>query len=135
MAYGASAGDIAVISGLIVVHGGFDANSYVFYFPALLALSVAFRTEVAFALAGAAIAAYGLIAFSTFGGAGAEFIATRLLMLAAVAVCGNIFWRIERDRRRAAKRVQVNARLPVQPARRPVGHQAPARAASPVTSE
>jgi hypothetical protein len=30
---------------------------------------------------------------------------TRLLILAGVAICGNMYWRIERDRRQAAAKV------------------------------
>ena len=109
VAYAASAADIAVISLIILSQGGFLSNVYVFYFPAVLALSVAFRTEVTFAFAASAIAIYGLIALEAFTHPGvpvgemAIVMVTRMLMLAAVAVCGNAFWRIERDRRRAAQ--------------------------------
>ena len=103
IAYGASAADIAVISLIVIAAGGLESGLYVFYFPALLALSVAFRTEVTYTFAGAAIAAYGLIAsVSLAGGDEGAVLITRMLMLAAVAVCGNIYWRTERDRRRAA---------------------------------
>ena len=40
--YFASAADLAVISVMVILGGGFESNVYVFYFPALLALSVAF---------------------------------------------------------------------------------------------
>ena len=73
-----------------------------FFFPALLGLSVAFRTEVTFAFAGAAIALYGLIATPAIVDDGGAVLATRILMMAAIAVCGNIYWRTERDRRKAA---------------------------------
>jgi len=45
--YAASVADLTVISIAIIVGGGFDSGLYVFYFPALLAVSVAFRGEVA----------------------------------------------------------------------------------------
>ena len=99
VAYFASAADIAVISLMVAAMGGFESNLYVFYFPALLALSVSFRTEATFAFTGAAVVAYGLIALVTVGSGDVEFIMTRLLMLVAVGVCGNAYWRIERDRR------------------------------------
>lgn len=100
--FAASAADIAVISAIIIAQGGFESNLFVFYFPAILALSVAFRTQVTFTFAGAAIAIYAMIAATTFTGDDPQVIITRLLMLAGVAVCGNVYWRIERDRRRAA---------------------------------
>ena len=76
-----------------------------FYFPAILALSVAFRTEFTLAFASAAVAVYGMISLATFGGDDGQALIARLLMLVAVAVCGNVYWRTERDRRRAAGEV------------------------------
>ena len=102
VAYAASAADIAVISLIVIAGGGFHSGTYVFFFPALLGLSVAFRTEVTYTLAGAAIVLYGLIALPALAGTAGAVLATRLLMMAAIAVCGNVYWRSERDRRRAA---------------------------------
>ena len=99
---GASAADIVVISSIIAAQGGFESHLYVFYFPALLALSVAFRTQVTVAFTGAAIAIYGLIALAAASPDDGQVLITRLLMLAGVAMCGNAYWRIERDRRNAA---------------------------------
>src|SRR5205085_6068428 len=45
IAYGASLGDLLVISLLIAVQGGFKSNLFVFYFPAVLAIAVAFPTR------------------------------------------------------------------------------------------
>ena len=106
----ASAADIAVISLIVIAQGGFESNLYVFYFPAILALSVAFRTEVTLAFTGAVVAVYGLIALVTFGGDPGQVLVTRLLMLAGVAVCGNAYWRIERDRRRDGVEVRQAVR-------------------------
>ena len=103
VAYAASAADIAVISLIVIAGGGFSSGTYVFFFPALLALSVAFRTEVTYTFAGAAIVLYGLIASpAMLGNDAGAVIVTRMLMMAAIAGCGNIYWRTERDRRRAA---------------------------------
>jgi hypothetical protein len=44
--YAASAADIAVISLLVYAGDGLSSQLYIFYFPALLALSVAFTTEL-----------------------------------------------------------------------------------------
>ena len=110
--YLASAVDIAVISLIIIAGGGLVSGLFVFYFPALLALSVAFRTEATVVFAGATIAIYGVIgsASGLDSGAGAALMA-RMLMLGGVAVCGNVFWRIERDRRRAAEVAREELRL------------------------
>ena len=114
VAYAASAADIAVISLVVIASGGFSANAYVFYFPALLALSVAFRSEVTFAFAGSAIVTYGLISMATMVSEDGAVLATRLLMLAAVAVCGNVYWRTERDRRKAAVQTRDDLREQLQ---------------------
>ena len=98
-AYGASAADIAVISLVLIVGGGFDTIPYVFYF---LALSVAFPTRVTMAFTVATVAVYGLVSLATAAESQAPTVVTQMLMMAAVAFCGNTYWRIERDRRQAA---------------------------------
>jgi hypothetical protein len=113
VAYAASAADIAVISLVVVVNGGFDADPFVFYFPAVLALSVAFRTKVAFTFAGAAIAIYGLISLGTTTSDDGAVLITRMLMIAAVAVCGNVYWRTERDRRLVGAKTREELRAQV----------------------
>ena len=115
VAYAASAADLIGISMIIFAQDGSSSGLYVFYFPAILAFSVAFRTELTLAFAGAAIGAYGLIATTSFQGNGPEVIAVRLLMLAAVAVCGNMYWRIERRRRLEAHQVRDELRAQVEP--------------------
>ena len=99
IAVGASAADIAVISLLVATQGGYDSNLFVFYFPALLALSVAFRPAVTFVLAGGAVSLYGIIAASTLADVDGQSVLTRMLMFAGVAVCGAAYWRIEKRRR------------------------------------
>jgi hypothetical protein len=102
--YVASAADIAVISLIVIAGGGLFSNAYVFYFPAILVMSVAFRTPVTFAFAGSAIALYRLISMADVVGIEGADLATRMIMLAGVAVCGNVYWRVERDRRLAMAR-------------------------------
>ena len=115
VAYMASAVDISVISMIIAVGGGFESGAYVFYFPALMALSIAFRTEVTFVFTGSAMVLYGLIASAGMVGAedGATVVA-RLLILAAVAVCGNVYYRTERDRRKAAEQTREELKIQLQ---------------------
>ena len=113
VAYAASAADLIAISMIIFAQSESSSGLYVFYFPAILAFSVAFRTEMTLAFAGAGIAAYGLIATTSFHTDSPEVISVRLLMLAAVAVCGNMYWRIERRRRVAAHQVRDELRAQV----------------------
>ncbi len=100
--YAASAGDLTVISLLVGMGGGLESGLFVFYFPAILALSVAFHPRTTALFAGTAILVYGVIGATTLSGAGGEVLVTRLIMLAAVAVCGSIYWQVERSRREAA---------------------------------
>ncbi len=104
--YGASVADLVAITLIVLAQGGFGSDTYVFYFPAILAFSVAFGTQMTFVFAGSAIAIYGLTAVSTYSGDNPEVIMVRLLMLAAVAFCGTAYWRIERQRREAAEQAR-----------------------------
>jgi len=99
--YAASLADLVVITLIVISQGGFESNTYVFYFPALLALSVAFSTPMLMLFAGSAVAIYGAIGlFSlTNWDSDVQVLVIRLLMLVAVAVCGNQYWRMERARR------------------------------------
>jgi len=99
----ASVGDLAVISLLVASQGGSSSNLYIFYFPAILALSVAFPAALTALYSGAAMLLYGAIAFaSQTTEADAQNVIVRLLMLAAVAACGGIFHTIEAGRREFA---------------------------------
>ena len=105
IAYLASAADLAVITTLVLTQGGFDSNLWVFYFPAVLALSVAFPPALTALFTGATVIVYGLVCFfdsSVFWAPENEpAVLVRLLMIGAVAVCGAIYRQIEADRRRA----------------------------------
>ena len=102
VAYGASAADLAVISVLIAAQGGFSSNVYIFYFPALLAISVAFSRIVTAAYTIAAIGVYLLLSLPVSSTFDQQTLMTRLVMFAAVAFCGHIYFTIEHDRRRDA---------------------------------
>lgn len=106
IAYLASAGDIAVITLLIVSQGGFKSDLYIFYFPALLALSVAFPRFMTLMYTLAAVGLYFLIAIASAPLDGLQVIVARLVMLAGVAVCGTMYWGLERDRREASAEAQ-----------------------------
>ena len=113
LVYAASAVDLVAITMIILSQDGAASQLYVFYFPAILAFSVAFRPQVTLAYAGAAIAAYGLIYFATGTFDNPEVIVVRLLMLAAVAVCGTVYWSNERKRRHATQEVGDQLRAQV----------------------
>jgi len=97
--YGASAADLTVITLIVGIGGGFDSNVFVFYFPAILALSVVFPTALTVIYTAAVLVVYGLIGLGTIGDASESVLMIRLVMLAAVAFCGNKYWHIEHGRR------------------------------------
>jgi hypothetical protein len=103
VAYAASAADLAVITTLVLSQGGFDSNLWVFYFPAVLALSVAFPPALTALFTGATIGIYGLICLSDTSAwnssDGVQVVFVRLLMIASVAVCGAIYRQVEAGRR------------------------------------
>jgi hypothetical protein len=105
VAYAASAFDLVVVTILVLSQGG-DSPTYVLYFPALVALSVAFEPLVVIEYALATAGVYGVIAVSRLPGGidRGAIVATRVLMLAAVAFCGGVYWFVEHDRRRRLER-------------------------------
>jgi hypothetical protein len=106
--YGASAADLVVITVMILVGGGFDSTTFVFYFPAILAFSVAFPPRMTFFFTAAILAGYFLIFLvsSIISTADFQTLLARSIMLAAVAVCGSLYWKIERDRRMATEKAR-----------------------------
>lgn len=102
-AYSASGADLLVITLLVATQGGFGSYRYVLFFPALLALSVAFDPTVTFAYAVATAVVYAVVSAPTTEPTDAPVLVTRVLMLAAVAFCGAVYWRVERERRGLTK--------------------------------
>jgi len=100
VAYAASAVDIAVITALVIADRGYPSGLYVFYFPAVLALSVAFPLALTVAYVAAVEAATLGVALFTMPSGGEQDLLIRCLMLAAVALCGVVYADIERRRRR-----------------------------------
>jgi hypothetical protein len=100
---GASAADLAVVTLLILAVGASTSGLYIFYFPAILALAVAFRTDVTAVYTGATILVYAMIALNgpTESASADRVVLIRVLMLTGVAVCGSVFRHIERSRRLA----------------------------------
>ena len=102
--YAASVADITAITVVIAMSGVFGSSVYVFYMPALLAISVTFRTYETFGYTVAAIGAYagvsaGLIVGQDVSSNVPTTMLAHVLVLAAVPACGNVYWRLERGRR------------------------------------
>jgi len=106
--YATSAADLVIVTVFIVVSGGFSSDLYIFYFPAIVALAVVFPTALTLwytAITAAFYAGISLLTIqSTFPALSNDLqvLLSRVVILVAVAVCSNVFLRIERDRRRAA---------------------------------
>ena len=128
--YAASVADLAAISLLLIVSGGFPAIPYVFYLPALMAIAVTFRTAVTAIYTAATAVTYALIAVAaasrvpvsgdvTISRDDIVTVLIHTLMLGAVAVCGNVYWRLERDRRRGTPPRAAHEAVAVEPVAAP----------------
>lgn len=107
LAHAVSAADLAVITLVVWSQGGFASGSYVFYFPAILALSGCFPATVTLVLTGGAMAGYAVVCGATEQ---PEILLTRLMMLAAVAACGHTYRWIEHARHTAGISREHDAR-------------------------
>lgn len=102
VAYLASGADILAITAIVFVSGGAESGLYAFYFPALIAIAVAFPVGASLTLSAAAIGLYGLVLTTGMGGSDDPLLVVRLVMMAAIVACGIVYRNIERDRRREA---------------------------------
>jgi len=103
--YGASLADIGVVTALVLIQGGYPSPVFIFYFAAIVGISVAFPTWMTTAYTAIVIGIYGIICLATAPGDEYPAVFTRLLMIAAIAVCGNLFARSESRRRDDAIRI------------------------------
>jgi hypothetical protein len=103
--YAASLGDICVVTALVLVQGGYASPVFIFYFAAIVGISVAFPTFMTAGYTAVVVGVYGIICLATAPGDEHPAVFTRLLMIAAVAVCGNLFARHEAQRRADAIRI------------------------------
>src|SRR5216683_358527 len=88
--YAASAADLAVVTTLVIAQGGYSSPVFVFYFAAVLVV-------------------YGVVCLSTADSSDYPAVFTRLLMIAAIAVCGALFARSESHRRADAIRIHEDS--------------------------
>jgi len=100
VAYAASASDIGIITALVATNGGFSSGLYVFYFPAILALSVAFPPVVTALYTGGRLSRYLIVAAATMTGSGAQDLLIRCMVIVAIAICGVVYAGVEARRRR-----------------------------------
>ena len=112
--YGMSLADLAVISMVVIAQGGFSSGTYIFYFPAMLSFALAFPTLELYLFLTGTVSIYGFISLISLGSNvdNLETLMVRILMLTAVAVCGNRFAQIERSRRAAILSKQFAAQQP-----------------------
>jgi len=96
-AFMASGADLAVISGLMLMQGSLTGQSYVFYYPAIVAYSLVFPTLVSGILTGAVL--FFVLQTGTTDGMDARILVARVLTLTATAVIGWRYRRVEEERR------------------------------------
>ena len=109
--YAASIVDIVAISGVLLLANAFPSSTYVFYMPALLALSVTFSTFTTAKYTVAALAAYLLLSIAPIndnnaGTVDGTNLIVHALVLVAVPFCGGVYWRLEKKRR--AQEIQAD---------------------------
>ena len=102
--YAASIADISVVTALVLVQNGYPSPVFIFYFAAIVGISVAFPTAVTAGYTATVVGLYGVIALATATTDEYPAVFIRLLTIAAVAVCGNLFARHEAQRRDEAIR-------------------------------
>src|SRR4029077_17468594 len=96
--YGASLADLSVVTALVLVQHGYPSPVFIFYFAAIVGISVAFPTFLTAGYTAITVGVYGIIALATAPVEAYPAIFTRLLMIAAVALVGNLFARSEASR-------------------------------------
>jgi hypothetical protein len=96
-AYCASAADLVVISGLLLMQGSQMSKAYAFYYPAILGYSLVFPTVVSTVLTGAVLAL--VLLTGSVDGLDERILVARLLTLAATAFIGWRYRRVEEQRR------------------------------------
>ena len=103
--YSASLADISVVTALVLVQNGYPSPVFIFYFAAMVGISVAFPSWMTAGYTAIVVGTYGIICLATASPGDLPAVFTRLLMIAAVAVCGNLFARSESKRRADAIRI------------------------------
>jgi hypothetical protein len=106
----ASVFDVAVITALVlfwhdggVISSGLASPFFVFYYPMLLAVAFVLPPRPAIAYTSVTVVLYALICLPDVESAvDAKALLLRLVTMTAMGGLGTFYWRIQRDRRRAA---------------------------------
>jgi hypothetical protein len=100
LVYGASALDVGVITLLTWAYGGLAAPLFVFYYPALLGFALVFPRAMSVTFSGGLLAVYAAVCLMTVSTeASWQVFAARIISMAAMAVIGGVYQRVERERR------------------------------------
>jgi len=97
--YWASAGDLLVVSLLVILQGGLASKAFVFFYPAVLCFALVFPRNITWMLAATLLAAYTLICASLGPIEDERILIPRLLALAGVAYVGSRYRDVEVARR------------------------------------
>lgn len=104
--YAASICDLIAITSVVAIEDSFHSNTFVFYFPAIMAYSVVFAPRLTAMFTGCASAFYALECVLTgsfwVGQANVQVVFARVLMMVAIAVLSTVFANIEHERREEA---------------------------------
>lgn len=119
--YGMSLADLLVITLIVITREGFNAHTFVFYYPAVLAYSLVFPGQISLLLTAGLVAVYGLISMPEVMNVelNQQILATRLLMIAAVSYLGYRYRLVERRRLEALRSSSLKP-----PRAQPVGCEA-----------
>lgn len=109
--YASSIVDLSVVTILVLTLGGYGSSHYVFYLPALFALSVTFPKPIALLYTLLAMSVYGVIVLidaslqEGLSTVEIQRIAIRLIMMGGVAFCAGLYRTLELDRRHGRGRM------------------------------
>ena len=105
--YAATVGDVAVISTIVAMTSDNGANSFVFYYPAVLAYTLVFASRISWLFTAGVVAAYSFVAFPTLilPDADIDIFVVRLLTLVAMASLATMYQQVERRRQADDKRL------------------------------
>ena len=103
--YGMSLADLAVISLIVITREGFNADTFVFYYPAVLAYSLVFPGQMTLLLTAGLLGVYSVIAMpeAIDSELNLQILVTRELMIVAVSYLGFRYRVIERRRLEALR--------------------------------